>query len=313
MDIITEEAEVRRNETGKPFTEDELIGIISDFDGAILGGSDEFTSRVIEAADRLKVIGRHGVGLDNVDLKAATEKGIVVTYTPGLNSNAVAEFTFALMLAVARKVPQACDSMKGGKWEPRSFIGSELSGKTLGVIGAGEIGEKVIRKAKGFDMNVICYTAHPEKHQDLVKKYNVKFVDLETLLRESDIVTIHCALTEKTKGMIGKRELALMKKSAILINTARGPIVDEEALYEALKNRLIAGAGLDVYTKEPPGADFPLLKLDNVVATPHIAAYTWEAMRAMDLTLAQDVMKVLHGERPKFIANPEVLDKVALR
>jgi len=305
--IIEEVAIVER--VSGPLKEEDLIKILPSYDGVIVG-TDEITRGVIESAERLKVVAKHGAGLDNVDLKAATEKRVIVTYVPGANAESVADFTFCLILSLIRHLIDAHLSTKAGRWESRKFIGTELYRKTLGIIGMGAIGSRVARRAKGFDMKILCYTAHPEKHNEEAKKYDIKFVDLDTLLKESDVITIHCALTPKTEKLIGEREIALMKKSAILINTARGPIIDEDALYKALKKNKIAGAALDVYSKEPPGADYPLFKLDNVIVTPHIASYTKEAIINMDLIQARDVVKALRGERPEFVANPEVFTRL---
>jgi len=306
LEIIEQVATVERI-TG-PLKENELVKILPSYEGVIVG-VDEITRQVIESSKRLKVIAKHGAGLDNIDLKAATENGVIVTYVPRANAESVADFTFCLILASARDLVNAHLSTKSGLWESRKFIGTELCGKILGIIGFGAIGSRVARRAKGFGMKILCYTAHPEKHMEEAKKYDVKFVELDELLKNSDFVTIHCALSPETVGLIGKRELELMKKSAFLINTARGPIVDENALYEVLKEKKIAGAALDVYGKEPPGKDYPLFELDNVIVTPHIASYTREAIINVDMIQARDVVKALCGEAPQFVANPEVLTK----
>jgi len=308
VEMLKKVAEVERSTLNRSLTEEELIEILPEYD-AIIVGVDPITKKVINSSARLKVVAKHGAGLDNIDLKAATERGVIVTYVPRVNAESVADFTFCLMLALARKLIPAHISTKAGKWESKKFMGTELYKKTLGIIGIGAIGKRVARRAKGFDMRILCVTGHPEKHREEAEKYGIEFVDLETLLKESDIVTIHCALTPETEEMIGERELALMKKTAFLINTARGPIVNEEALYKALKEGWIAGAALDVYTKEPPDSDCPLFELDNVVLTPHIAQYTKEVLFNLDLTQARDIIKALSGEKPEFIANPEVLKR----
>lgn len=308
--LLRDLAEVERNPYGRPMGEGELIAALKDVDGVILG-MDRLTRKVIYEADRLRVVGRHGVGFENIDLKAASERGVIVTYTPHANADAVADHTLALVLSLLRKIPEANASMKAGRWEGGRFIGLELSSKTLGVIGLGEIGRRVAKRARGFDMKVIYYDLF--RKVDLEKELGLTYTPLNLLLSEADVVSIHIPSTAETRGMIGGRELSLMKKGAFLINTARGSIVDEDALIRALKEGRIAGAALDVFDKEPPDPDSPLLKLDNVILTPHIAGYTIEAIRRMDLAVASDVVKVLKGEKPMNIANPEALQPHAKR
>jgi len=312
IDIIKQVADVERSTFGRPLNEADLVKVLPSYEGIIVG-VDEITEKVIGACDRLKVVARHGAGADNIDLDACTRKGVIVTYVPGVNAESVADLTFCLMLALARKLVPAHASTRAGKWESKKFVGTELYKKTLGIIGVGAVGKKVAKRANGFDMKILCYTAHPEKHRKEAEEHNIKFVDLDTLLNESDIVSIHCALTPETEGMIGERELKLMKKSAFLINTSRGPILDEKAVYKALKEEWIAGAGFDVYAQEPPGAENPLLELDNVVVAPHIASYTKESLIRVDLTQARDVVKALKGEKPDLVANPEVLEKLGIK
>jgi len=303
--ILEQVAEIKKSTFGKPLKEDDLVKILPFYDGIIVG-TDEVTRGAIESSDRLKVIAKHGAGVDNIDLQAATEKGVVVTYVPGVNAEAVADFTFCLMLGLARNLIDAHASVKSGKWEGTKFLGTELCKKTLGIIGMGTVGKAVARRATGFNMRILCHTAHPEKHREETKKWDVKYVNLDTLLKESDFVTIHCALTPETEGLINEQRLALMKKTAFLINTARGPLVDEKAVYKALKEKRIAGAGFDVYSKEPPGANCPLFQLDNVAVAPHIASYTREALLNVDLIQVRDIVKALRGEKPEFVANPDV-------
>jgi len=293
-----------------PLKEDDLLKIIGQYD-AVVAGLDEYTARVIEEAKNLKIIGRYGVGLDNVDLKAATEKGIIVTYTPGANTNAVAEHTFALMLALLKKIPQANEAGKKGEWRRKGGLNWELQGKTLGIIGLGRIGRAVAKMAKAFDMEVIAYSPHAPREE--AEKLGVKLVSLEELLSKADVVSLHTSLTPEKYHMIGEKEFKLMKKTAIIVNTARGELIDEDALVKALKNGDIAGAALDVLEKEPPPPDSELLKLENVIITPHTAAHTWEAVRKMGDMVTEDIIAVLSGKKPKYIANPEVLEKGNLR
>jgi len=307
LELVKSVAEVEISPYGRALTESELLEVVKEVEGLVVG-NDKIDRNVIENARNLKIVARHGVSVSNIDLKAATQNDVVVTYTPGANADSVADFTIGLMICVVRHIPRAHTSTVQGKWESNKFMGMELSGKTLGIIGLGRIGSKVARRAKGFNMRILYYDQIRKIH--LEKELGVEYVDLKTLLRESDIVTLHVNLTDETRGMIGKEELGLMKKTAYLINTARGPVIDEKALYEALKKRKIAGAAIDVYSREPPGSNFPIFELDNVVVTPHIAAYTREAIQRMDMMNAEDIVRFFKGEKPIYVANPEVLEKL---
>jgi len=309
LELVKSVAEIEQNPYGRAMSEEELLKAVKDVEGLIVGG-DEISRKIIENAKRLKIIARHGIGVDNIDLEAATNNNVVVTYAPHVNAESVADFTMGLILSVARCIPQAHLSMRQGKWEATKFIGTEVYGKTLGIIGLGGIGYKVAKRAKGFDMRIIYWSRR--RKIDIEKELHAQYVSLETLLRESDFVTLHVALEDETRGMIGEKEFDLMKKTSYLINTARGPVMDEGALYKALKEGKIAGAAIDVYSKEPPSADFPLLRLDNVVTSPHIAAYTLEAIRRMDMMNAEDMAGFFKGETPRYVANPEVLKKILL-
>jgi len=303
LKILEKIAEVKRNPYNRLMTEEELTQSLKNVDAVILG-IDKCSRKVIESLKRLKVIGRHGVGLDNVDLDAATEKGIIVTYTPHVNADSVADHTWALILTLARKIIPADASTKAGRWEGPKFIGIELSSKTFGIIGLGAIGQRVAKRASGFDMNILYHDKR--RNEALERGMGITYVDLERLLRESDIVTIHAALTSETRRMIGTRELRMMKKTALLINTARGEIIDEKILVKALREGWIAGAALDVFEREPPEQ---LLKIGNVVLTPHMSSYTFEALRRMDTMVAEDIVKVLTGGKPEHVANPKVYEK----
>ncbi|HLE75331.1 MAG TPA: phosphoglycerate dehydrogenase [Candidatus Bathyarchaeia archaeon] len=310
LELIKSVAEIERSPYDRAMNEEELFQAAEDVDALVIGG-DKINRRIIEHAKKLKIIARHGVGVDNIDLKAATEKGVVVVYTPNANAESVADFTIGLILSAARRIPQACLSMKQGKWEATKFMGNEVYGKTIGIIGLGEIGYRVAKRAKGFDMKILYWSRR--RKVDLEKELNAQYVNLETLLKKSDFVTLHLALTDETRGMIGEKEFNLMKKTAYFINTARGPIVNEEALYKALSEKKIAGAALDVYSKEPPSADFALYKADNALMFPHIAAYTVETISRMDRMNAEDMVKFFKGEKPQYVANPEVLAKIKLK
>lgn len=297
--------ELVKNPLGHALKEEELLELMNGVD-AIITGMDQLNEKVINSSGKLKVISKHGVGIDNIDLEAASRKKIIVTNIPAGREecNAVADFTFALILSIARNICIASKSTKENKWV--KLIGSEVYGRILGVLGGGSIGKAVIERAIGFGMEVLVYDI--KEDEELVKKHRVRYVDLKYLFKNSDFVTIHTPLNESTRGLIKKRELELMKKSSYLINTARGGIVDEKDLYEALKREQIAGAAMDVFSKEPPGGS-PLLELKNLIATPHMAAYTMSSLRALDVISAENVLRVLEGSRPSddYIVNKEVI------
>ncbi|MDQ7028533.1 MAG: NAD(P)-dependent oxidoreductase [Ardenticatenia bacterium] len=271
-------------------SEEELEAIIPEYEGLIVRSRTKVTSRIIEAGKRLRVIGRAGVGLDNIDVSTARAMGIEVRNCPDTTSVAVAEHTFALLLALARRLPEADRTMKAGQWEKRRLKGVSLRGKTIGIIGFGRIGRQVARLAQGFGMRVLVN--QPRLTPELALEAGVIPCDLPELLREADVVTLHVPLRPENVGLIGRDELALMKPSAFLINTARGGLVDEEALLEALETGALAGVGLDVFAEEPPG-DHPLVRHPRVVATPHIGASTVEAQRDAALSIADQVIEVL--------------------
>ncbi len=283
----------------RPLKEAEMVELIGDVDGAILG-LDEVTAKVIEAGRKLKVLSRYGVGVDAVDLKAATAAGVVVTNTPGTNHIAVAELTLGLMLSVARRIPQHNNIAKAGEW--KRVTGTELAGKTLGIIGLGQISREVIKRAFAFDMHVLVSTGYPDK------ALKVEYVPLERLLAESDFVSLHCSLTPSRVNLIGEARLRSMKPTSYLINTARGELIDEGILYRALKEGWIAGAASDVFVKEPPTGN-PLLELDSFIATPHTGANTRESVLRMGVLAVENALQVLRGERPAYVVNPEVYEK----
>ncbi len=269
---------------------EELKARIGDYHGLIIRSATKVTSEIIDAATNLKVIGRAGSGLDNVDRSAATKKGIVVMNTPGGNTITTAEHTISLMLSLARKIPQATMSMKAGKWEKKKFMGVELFNKTLGVIGIGNIGSQVAKRAQGLAMNVIAYD--PFLSEDKAKAMGVEKVDLQELFGRSDFITIHTPLTPETKNMINKETIKMMKNSVRIINCARGGIINEKDLYDALIDGKVAGAALDVFEKEPPENN-PLLTHDNVIATPHLGASTKEAQENVAIAVAEQVVDYL--------------------
>ena len=273
---------------------EELKSIIKNYDALIIRSATTVTADIIEAADKLKVIGRAGVGLDNVDLKAATKKGIVAMNTPGGNTTSTAEHTMSLILALSRNIPQACASLKSGKWERSKFEGVELYGKTLGIIGLGRIGSSVARMCKSFGMKIIAYD--PFLSIEIASKLGVTVVEFEELIRTSDYITVHIPKSAETKNLISHKEFSMMKKTARVINCARGGIIDEAALSEALQNKIIAGAALDVFDKEPVDFNSALLKFDHCVMTPHLGASTSEAQVNVAIEIAESLRNALLGK-----------------
>ncbi|MHB8993343.1 MAG: phosphoglycerate dehydrogenase [Chloroflexota bacterium] len=285
-------------------TEEEMIDILQGIDGAIVS-IDPFTPRVLAAARQLKVAARTGVGYDAIDARAATEEGVAVCITPGANNRAVADFAFALLLACARRLMENLSEVPDGRWKRHQ--GKDLPGSTIGIVGLGSIGKEVARRARGFDMRVLAYDVFQD--EAFAAQHQVTYVPLEQLLRESDFVTLHCFLNDGTHHLINAERLALMKPTAYLINTARGPIVDEEALYQALKEKQIAGAALDVFGQEPLPAGSPLRTLDNVYLAPHAAGQTDGAMHAMGTIAADNVIAILKGKKPLGLVNKDVVLK----
>lgn len=272
-------------------TLDELRRTVSDYNVLIVRSRTKVTKDVIEAGTGLKAVGRAGAGLDNVDVEAARRKGVRVLNTPEAPAEAVAELTLGLILSLARNIPLADKAMKQRRWTKRKFVGWELKGKTLGTIGLGNIGERVARLAKAFGMKILINKRTPP-HPALLRELEAEYVGLQDLLQRSDVVTIHIPYNQQTHHKIGRKELQLMKREAYLINTSRGPIVDEKALLEALHSGKIRGAALDVYEAEPP-TDWTLMGLPNVICTPHIGAQTGESQRTASVLLAE---KIIHAD-----------------
>ncbi len=296
------------NSEERPMTRKELLSAIGSVEGFLSMLTDSVDEELLEKAPRLKVISNLAVGYNNIDVAAATRRGIMVTNTPGVLTEATAELTFGLILAVARRICDLDRRNRDGEWRfwsPFLFLSREVSGKRLGIVGLGRIGKAVAKRAQAFNMTVLYHNRRrlpPEEEE----KLGVSYRSLEGLLSESDFVSLHVPLTEETKGMIGERELRLMKKTAYLINTARGTVVDERALFRALKEGWIEGAGLDVYEHEPfmtPG----LAELRNVVLTPHVGSATYETRWKMAQLAADNLVAGLSGSVPPFLVNPEVL------
>jgi D-3-phosphoglycerate dehydrogenase len=280
--------------------EAELIKRIPDFDALVVRSETKVTAPILEAGRRLRVVGRAGVGVDNIDVPAATRKGILVVNAPRGNIVAAAEHTIALLFAVARWVAQADASVRRGEWTKSKFMGTEIRGKTLGVIGLGNVGSEVAKRAHGLEMEVVAYD--PVVSVERAELFNVELVKLDELLERADFVTIHVPLVEANRKLIGAAELALMKPTARLVNTSRGGIVDEDALYQALESGHLAGAASDVFVNEPAGAH-PLFTLPNFIATPHIAASTLEAQVSVAFDVAEEVAAVLAGDLPRYAVN----------
>lgn len=287
--------EILINDSGKPYEESELIEIIKDVDGIIVG-LDKITSNVLKNAKKLKVITKYGVGVDNIDIEEAEKLGIKITYTPGANTESVADLTFSLMLCLSRSVIKLDKIVRSNKWE--KIIGFEVYGKTLGIVGTGNIGKSVAKRATGFDMKILAYDKYPD--YDFAKKLNVKYVDKTTLFKEADFITLHVPLNKETYHFVGEEEFNLMKDTAYIINTSRGGIVDENALYNALKNKKIAGAALDVFEEEPP-LNSKLFELDNLILSPHCGASTKEASERMAIMAVEGLISVLEGMEPKYL------------
>lgn len=278
----------------------ELRNIIGDYEALVVRSETQVTADVIEAGKRLQAIGRAGVGVDNIDLDAATSRGVVVVNAPESNILSAAEHTIALMTALARNLPQAHAHLKSGKWERKKFIGIEVRNKKLGIIGLGRVGSEVAKRAKGMEMHLIAYD--PMVSLDYARSLGVELVPLERLLQESDFITVHIPLTEATRGLIGARELMVVKPAVRLINTARGGIIDEEALLEAIEEGRVAGAAIDVFTKEPATQSI-LLKSDKIIVTPHLGASTLEAQAGVAVDIAEQVTDILQGRPAKYAVN----------
>ncbi len=309
MDLLFKYLDVDLREEEVPPSKEEMIAHLEDKDALLCLLTDKVDAETIRSAPKLKVISTYSVGFDHIDVEEATTRGIYVTNTPGVLTEAVADLTWALILAITRRIVEAdrCVRTPGCwriGWAPDFMLGMELNGKTLGIIGLGRIGTAVARRAKGFGMNIIYYDVI--RREDLEKELGVKYVPLKELLKEADIVSIHVPLTKETYHMIKEEELRLMKPTAYLVNTARGAIIDTNALVRALKEGWIRGAALDVFEQEPLPADHPLTKLKNVVLVPHIGSATYETRAKMADMAVDNLLSVLAGKRPPNLVNPEV-------
>ncbi|MBI3313977.1 MAG: phosphoglycerate dehydrogenase [Candidatus Omnitrophica bacterium] len=280
---------------------EELKKVIADYDAIIIRSGTKLTKDLIDAAKKLRVIGRAGVGVDNVDLEAATKRGIIVMNTPEGNTISTAEQTFSLLMSLARNIPQAVSSVKAGQWKRQDFLGTELNGKVLGVIGFGRIGREVTKRASAFGMRVVVFDPFISKAS--VKEYPVEFKDLKSLLKIADFITVHTPLTPETKYILNSETFKLCKKGVKVINCARGGIIEEKALIEALQSKKVSGAALDVFEKEPPPADHPFLKMPQVICTPHLGAATEEAQENVAVDVAHQVVDALANRAFKNAVN----------
>lgn len=305
LSIIKNECQVdwwTETETPPPLRE-KIVGL----DGLLTYGHELVTAEMMDTAPNLKVISVMGVGYDHVDVAAATERGIAVGHTPGVLDETVADMTFALLMAVARNILKGDRFVRGGDWRvynPNILWGAEIHGSTLGIIGMGRIGRAVARRARGFNMKILYHNRH--RLPEWEEKLGVQYTSKETLLAEADFIVVLTSLTKQTHRLIGESELAQMKPTAILINAARGPIVDFQALYQALRDGVIAGAGLDVFDPEPPLANDPLLALDNVVLTPHLGSATVRTRTQMAMMSAENLLAGLRGESLPYWVNSQV-------
>jgi len=305
VDILRQHAEVAVRKGIKP---EELRSIIGDYDALVVRSQTKVTADIIQAAGKMQVIGRAGVGVDNIDVEAATRRGIIVVNSPEGNIVSTAEHTIAMLLALARRIPQAHDLLHSGIWS-RELKGAEVRNKVLGIIGLGRVGTEVAEMAKGLRMEVIAYD--PMVSENRAERLGVQLVELETLLKTADFITIHVPLNASTKGLIGSNELKLVKPTAMLVNCARGGILDEGALYDAINQGQLAGAAIDVFSREP-AQDNILLQSDRIITTPHLAASTFEAETSASIDVAEQVVAVLQGHSPKSPVNAPMIPAEAM-
>lgn len=304
IDILSAAEGIRVTAPGK-MSREETLAAICEADGLIIRSDTQVNAEMLQAATRLKAVARAGVGVDNVDLAAATEKGVIVMNTPDGNTIATAEHTFGLMLALARHIPSGYYSMREGKWDRKSYMGVELRGKTLGIVGFGRIGRAVARRAIAFEMRVLAYDVFDISAQ--AREIGAEVADLDSLYAQSDFITLHPSLTDDTRGMINTQSLASMKQGVRIINAARGALIVDADLAEAIRSGRVAGAALDVFEPEPPSADNPLLGLPSVVYTPHLAASTTDAQISVAIDAAQQMVDGLLRGEWRNVVNAEVV------
>ncbi len=311
MDELKKETNIQVDE--KPgISPEDLKKIIGEYDAIIIRSGTKVTADIIEAGTKLKVIGRAGVGVDNVDLPAATKRGIIVMNTPEGNTISTAEHTFSMLMALARNIPQAVASVKNAEWKRTAFLGTELNGKTLGVVGFGRIGREVVKRALAFNMKVVAYDPFIAKGSN-IDGLQVEFLDFKELLKAADFITVHTPLTPETKYLFNNETLKLCKKGVKLINCARGGIMEEKALVDAINSGIVSGVALDVFETEPPTADNPLLKMKQVITTPHLGAATQEAQENVAIDVVKQVVDALNERAIKNAVNLPSLDPEAYK
>jgi glyoxylate reductase len=309
LELLKEKHEIEIFSHDRIPKKEEIIQGLKGKDGLLCLLSDPIDEDVINSEIQLKMIASYAVGYDNIDLAAASKRKIPVSNTPGVLTNATSEMAWALLFSVARRIVEADKFTRAGKyygWGPMLMLGQDVANKTLGIIGAGRIGTAVAEKSQGFNMKVLYFSKH--KNEKLDKELNAKKVDLPTLLKQSDFVSIHVPLSDETFHLIGEKELKMMNENAVLVNTSRGPVIDEKTLVKALKNKWIFGAGLDVYENEPDIYD-ELLELDNVILQPHSASATFDSRSKMAIIAAENMIAGLKGEIPPNCINPEIFTK----
>jgi D-3-phosphoglycerate dehydrogenase len=294
-------------------SEDELVDIIADYDALLVRSQTKVTERIMAAAKSLKVIGRAGVGVDNIDLEAATKRGIVVINAPDGNTIATSEHTFAMIMSVARQIPQAYKKTVGGEWDRKTFVGVELRNKVLGIIGMGRIGSEVAKRAKAFGMEVLGYD--PFLSEERAEKMGVKLCTVNEIAAQADFITVHTPLTNETRHILSKPQFDLMREGVRVVNCARGGIIDERALVDAVNEGKVAGAAFDVFEEEPPSQDHPFLNNPNIIVTPHLGASTVEAQENVAIDVSEEVLHILRNEPFKNAVNmppvaPDVLNKL---
>lgn len=314
LNMVLEACQAKVWEGELPPPREVLMQEVRQVEGLLSLLTDEIDAELMGAAPQLRVISNYAVGFDNIDIPAATERGILVGHTPGVLTDTVADHTWALLTAVARRIVEGADYVRAGQWKtwgPLLLLGQDIYQRTLGLVGLGRIGSEVAKRARGFRMRILY--SDVVRREDLERELGLIYTDLATLLRESDFVSVHTPLLPETRKLINAERLRLMKPTAILINAARGPIVDTQALYEALRDGIIGGAGLDVTDPEPLPADHPLFKLPNCVVVPHIASASVATRDEMACMAARNLLAGLRGELPPNCVNPEALPKLQQR
>ena len=314
LDLIEKSAELELWPDDEPPSPEQLMEAMSNVDGAIINVMDRIDAPLLDAAPKLRVLSQVAAGLDNIDIPEATKRDIMVGYTPGVLAKSTADLAFALLLAVARRVVESDKWVREGNWKishhPMFWLGSEVNGSTLGILGLGGIGLEMAKRGLGFDMKVLYHSR--TRKRDLEKEYGLKYASFKRILAESDFLSIHVPLTPQTNHFIGEKQLKMMKPSSILVNLSRGPVVDTDALHQALTKGTIAGAGLDVFDPEPVPTDHPILGLDNVVVLPHIGSASNRSRRDMHLLAARNLVAGLNGNRLEECANPEVYESLGI-